>query len=558
MQMRRASSSILLLSLLAFFAFGASAADYFVSPDGNDAAAGTSASAAWRTIAKANAAARPGDTVSLGGGNYVDDPIRPAQSGTDAAPIRYLGSPTSPPRLTSNKVQGLEVAIDLSNRSYITVEGIEVDGVEPSPKARVKHFVNIVNGSYNTIADCTFRYAHGWHGITLKDGAHHNRILDSTVDVVGIYDDGNGQDSGDGIQIDDADYNLIQGNVFTRGAHNLMQVKGQYNVIRGNTFDNDWSEILGDAKGGRNLSLMGQYNVFERNIVRNAAQSTDKPANAGKKAEGEGNIVRRNFIYGNSNEGIISQSRGGSKVARSNHIFHNTIYSNGGPAWGLVFYDGGDGVTKNVFKNNIVFANRKDSNNGDADFLFDLGSNPSGVVGDSLIEGNLVAKQSSGDAMVDIQSGGDLMRLGQAEKQYAQNFKNNIEASPTFASADPKEPNDFALSPGSRGIDEATPLTFTQSAGSGKVIAVTDAGYFFDGFSLVFGDRIQIGAAPPVKIVKVDYAANTLTVESDIEWGANSPVALEYQGSGADIGALEAGLGTRRPGPPAGLSMSKH
>src|SRR5690606_30744563 len=161
---------------------------------------------------------------------------------------------------------------------------------------------------------------------------------------------------------------LVEGNVVTRGAHNLLQVKGERNVIRNNVFDNDWSEILGRGKGGRNLSLMGKHNVFENNVVRNAKGSTDRKRNAGMKVEGQRNIVRRNIIVANSNEGITSQSRASQKWAHHNRIYHNTLYANEGPAWGLVFYDGGNGVTGNVFKNNIVFANR--SAVADADIVF--------------------------------------------------------------------------------------------------------------------------------------------------------------------------------------------
>lgn len=555
----RSALSFLLIGTVALGASAASAANYFVSPSGDDSNDGTSISEPWRTIAKANGVVAPGDQVFLRGGKYVNDPIRPGKSGTAASGIRYAAHADEEPVLTSSKVGGLDVAILLSDRSYITVAGIHVDGVKPNPAARVNHFVEIYNGSHNTIIDCEFRYATGWHGIRITEGAHHNNLINNVIDVVGIYDDGNGQDSGDSIQIlRGAHHNLIQGNTITRGAHNLLQIdKAEYNVVTGNTFDNDWSEILGAGKGGRNLSLMGRFNLFEHNIVRNAAASTDTPTNAGMKTEGEGNIVRRNYIYGNSRDGIISQSRNGQKIARNNYIYHNTIYSNGGGAWNLTFYDGGDGVTRNVFKNNIVYGNRLDSSIDDADILFRLAANPTGVVGESIIEGNLMAKRSSGDAAVDIKSGGGVMNVADAERQYSKFFMNNISASPTFISSNPSKPEDFELSPGSRGIDEAAPLTRTRSAGSGTVLAVRDAGYFTDGFSLTSGDRIQIGAGAPVKVAKVDYEGNAITLSESREWSADAAVSLEHHGAAPDIGAYESGRdksAPRRPKAPGALS----
>src|SRR5690606_22057168 len=151
---KRLTSCILVLPLMLVSTLGW-AASYYVSPERNDSNAGTSPAEPWRSIAKANAAVTPGDTVHLLDGRYIDDPIRPGKSGTAEAPIRYVafeGTPT----LTSDKVRGLKVAIDLSKRSHIVIEGIHVDGVEPNPRARVQHFVEIFGGSFNTIRSCTF------------------------------------------------------------------------------------------------------------------------------------------------------------------------------------------------------------------------------------------------------------------------------------------------------------------------------------------------------------------------------------------------------------------
>src|SRR5690606_2718702 len=149
-----------------FFSF-AHAADYYISPHGDDGKAGTSPSSAWRTIAKANATLRPGDTVYLRDGKYVDDPIRPSRSGTSSAPIQYVAYQGEKPVLTSNKVNGLAPAIDLTNRAYIVIDGVRVDGVKPYPNARVKHFAELSNTSYSVIRNSHFQYATGWHGVRM-------------------------------------------------------------------------------------------------------------------------------------------------------------------------------------------------------------------------------------------------------------------------------------------------------------------------------------------------------------------------------------------------------
>src|SRR5690606_39191356 len=122
------STSILLVLPLMLLGTLASAADFYVSPNGSDSNAGTSSAQPWRSLRKANAAVSPGDTVHLLGGRYTDDPIHPGKPGTADAPIRYVAFQGQEPVLTSDKVRGLDVAIILSKRSHIVVESIHVDG----------------------------------------------------------------------------------------------------------------------------------------------------------------------------------------------------------------------------------------------------------------------------------------------------------------------------------------------------------------------------------------------------------------------------------------------
>src|SRR5690606_32412415 len=141
----------------------------------------------------------------------------------------------------------------------------------------------------------------------------------------------------------------------------------------------------------------------------------------------------------------------------------------------LVWYTGGNGVVGNVFKNNIVFSNRRVSGRGDADLVFQLQNNQFGVIGESLIENNLIFGGSD-DALLNIKSGGGIITLAEAENRYAQFIRNNLTHRPTFVASNPSKREDFELAPGSRGIDEGAPLTRTTSGGSGNVIPVDDAG----------------------------------------------------------------------------------
>src|SRR6266850_6955024 len=72
------------------FSGRAAAATYYVSSAGNDAASGTSSTAAWRSVAKVNATAlAPGDTILFAGGSTFAGLLQPQGSGSSASPIGF-------------------------------------------------------------------------------------------------------------------------------------------------------------------------------------------------------------------------------------------------------------------------------------------------------------------------------------------------------------------------------------------------------------------------------------------------------------------------------------
>ncbi len=71
----------------------ATAANYYVRKSGNDANAGTSAGAAYKTVAKAISVAQAGDVIYVGKGTYSEN-ISTARAGTASAKIRIVGDKT--------------------------------------------------------------------------------------------------------------------------------------------------------------------------------------------------------------------------------------------------------------------------------------------------------------------------------------------------------------------------------------------------------------------------------------------------------------------------------
>ncbi|EDY19138.1 Fibronectin type III domain protein [Chthoniobacter flavus Ellin428] len=96
---------------------------FFVSPTGDDAAAGNALKTAWRTLAHAAKTAQAGDTIYVTAGEYHET-LAPAQSGTAEKPIRFARRGHDCVILDGGGK--LPVGVDLKERSHVTVTGFVV------------------------------------------------------------------------------------------------------------------------------------------------------------------------------------------------------------------------------------------------------------------------------------------------------------------------------------------------------------------------------------------------------------------------------------------------
>ena len=558
------------------------AATYYVSPDGNDSNAGT-LSNPWKTISKANQVLRPGDTVQLRGGNYDGQAIKPSQSGSsESQRITYMAYPGEQP-----VIRRVQAGLVLSGKEYITVDGIDMDGEfyrgpthsswpgVNAGSSNIENFAKISNSQYNVIRNVTWRYAHGWAGLEISGGSHHNKFLDSTFDFVGTYDNGLGDDKGDTLQVVRGSHNLVQGCTFRHGGHSSLVIEqGHYNVVRENYFDGDFSDVEGAGAGARTVELKGEgptndtsgYNLFEYNVLVNTKTPSDTSSAPAMKVNGIGQIVRRNFIYNNHSNAIITANGdGGSNgYVGNNHIYHNVMYNNGRAAWAL-FFNSSNGVTNdnNVCMNNIMYENRTNttSSSNDAEIIY---SN-SGLLGrGNRTTNNFMMKSNSGDSKVfTVEDKNN--SLSWYENTYPQEFSNNMQQNPDFASAQLRSVVDFKLSPSSPAIDAGAYLTATTSSGSGQTIPVQDANFFTDGFGVIPGDIVKIGTGNVAQVLAADYVNQTITVDKSISWSRGDQVSLNFNGAAPDVGAYEDGMdpGTlppdpmaNRPAPPQNLQAT--
>jgi hypothetical protein len=169
------------------------AADYYVAPNGSDAATGTLA-APWRSAARAQERAQPGDTVYFRGGRYVYtagvnvcasrtatvNAVTLDKSGSDGKPIRYWAYPGEIPvfDFTAMKddcrVKGFNVT-----GSWLHLKGLEVTGVPQQPQNRLNHesWGMWISGSHNIFEQLNLHHNMG-PGLFIKDGAY-NLVLNS-------------------------------------------------------------------------------------------------------------------------------------------------------------------------------------------------------------------------------------------------------------------------------------------------------------------------------------------------------------------------------------------
>ena len=125
------------------------------------------------------------------------------------------------------------------------------------------------------------------------------------------------------------------------------------------------------------------------------------------------------------------------------------------------------------------------------------------------------------------------------QQNHPELFAHNLEMAPQFVAP---EKADFMPAPQSPLIDAGTFLTRTVSTGSGTMLPVEDASYFYDGFAIPgeVGDEIQFeGGTVAARLLHVDYANNILVLDRPLNWLKGQGVALRYVGIAPDLGAFE-------------------
>jgi hypothetical protein len=318
-----------------FVALRAHAADYYVSPNGNDSAAGTEA-APFETVGRGQTAASAGDTVFIRGGVYsfsgtsATVGVAFSKSGAQNNRINYFAYPGEIPifdlfMLTpQQRVTGFDVTA-----SWIHIRGLEVRGVQQEIVG--DSWGVRVRGSNNVLEQLNVHHgeapgifiASGGNNLVLNCDSHHNYDP--------LEDGGNGDGFG---------CHSTGGNNVIRGCRGYWNSDDGYDFINAPgtcTVENSWA--------------------FRNGYVPDS--NTAAGNGAGFKSGGFGSpptipssgvprhVIRFNVAFSNRAQGFYANHHPGGL-----DFINNTAFSNGANYNMLV--EGG--TSTHVLRNNVSFS----------------------------------------------------------------------------------------------------------------------------------------------------------------------------------------------------------
>lgn len=530
------------------------AAVYYIDKDhvsASDSNAGTSQSAPWSTISKANSTLVAGDTVYLKAGTYTagtTNYIAPANSGTAGNRITYQNYASD-----AVIVQQGEYAILLNGDDYITVKGITFQQLD--------HFMVLNGGAdYNIIDGNTFstmRNFDDWAGSRIWQNSDHNIIKNNTFEQWGACtagsDDGAVLDVGDeNASGDDSSNNVFENNIFARGGHHTLGLFGRYSVVRNNYFYNDaWT----NGAGNRSFYMVGfpgyaGFNLIENNRIGHSAVPCDQGGASGMTFATPSNIFRLNDVYYNNLSGMDMTTY--DVDTSLNLIYRNTF--------------AGNACTTGCGPNQIDY----DARYFGAITLNDF--NAPAMVNNRIKDNLYYSHALDGDQPIG-QNGG--LRANQT---ISGNIDGDVSGNPNFVSftgtppvdkTDRTTPN-LNLQAGSLAIDVGNALTTVTSGCSGSTsqIVLADATYFYDGSWGVTGetqaDWIAVGTVSNVVQISA-ISGNTVSLASSISCSNGASVWLYkdsagrvvLSGTAPDVGAHEYSAAVPRFSPVLNLRVAE-
>ena len=512
----KTNRAILLLAFCAVLCVAiapAMAATYYLSPEGDDAAAGTQEQP-WATLEHAAVQAGPGDTVILTPGEY-HGVLRP-QSGAEGAPIVFRAEPRREAVLTGLPDGDGRYAVELEGVSDLRFDGLVIRTEHPRGR-----WVRIHEAQRITLEDMRMEDT---------DNSLALRITESS-DVTLRTCELRLARAGSMARIEDSERIVIEGCAFTRGGHDVLLLwpdrTNEQFVIRGTVFHPTTCRgVLVDS-----IDRI----LFEDNVITRMFDG-GRCAGANYQYFASDSIFRFNRIYDNWGEHLLWLATYRDTLDfRGVRTYHNVFDDNSAIAVRMLQADrfgttSDSSFVNNVFTHNDLYADHTDLqiSEGDADQVRYVNNLLTGTV---TFDGDLLE--------VD-----DLETEAMRERAGAM-FVDNIADDPGFA--DPAT-HDHSPAPGSPMLDGGMPLTHAVGSGRGRTIAVADARNFFDGFGIEgeVGDLIVVGEGRhQAQVVGVDLGAGTLELDRQLSWRDGDAVTLPFGGEAPELGVYQEGTEAR-------------
>lgn len=527
---------------------------FYVSPDGDDAHAGT-VDAPWKTLAYVNGQASPGDTIMFFPGTY-EGVLRPTQSGTREAPITFKALERRSARIAGDAGAGYALQL-------IRVEHVRIEGLHVKTTSDIGRWLLVENAKHIHIDDVLMEDARGSMPFLITD-SEQIHVRNS---VIRRYIGGNMA------RVSHSSRILFEGNAISRTGHSPLQFypvgSNQYVVVRGNVFHPAWGRAF-EFFATRDL-------LFEGNIVTNSYDG-GRSADPAAKILSKNSIFRFNRIFRNWG-GPIHASPGENWTFRNVRLYNNVFDDN--LDYALSNNISSDNVGNVKYVNNVFY--RNDVYGDDRQIRFSGAGRPE-IAGDGKLIPRIdflrnVVVANDPDVKSTLDYNGQSLGIEIVESRLwstiststkAVRFEGNMDAPPRFVD---EENYNHALSPDSPLMNNGYFLTTAVGSGESHVVPVEDAGFFYDGFGIdgEMGDLISIGfAGQTARVIRVDRSKNELTLDRIVHWDDGAPVSFPWSGDGPDIGAFEHGKGGRpsvqvismpyivRPGEDVALTVNLH
>jgi hypothetical protein len=332
----------------------ASAATYYVSPNGNDNNAGTQA-APWKTFAKAQSVAVADDTVYFRGGSFIFtaglnscasmtdtvNVITLNKSGTAGKPIRYFAYPGETPVFDFSQMKdNCRVKAFNVVASYLHLKGLEITGAPQQPGNLLNNesWGVWINGS-NNVFEMLNTHHHMGPGLFISDGSN-NLVLNT--DSHHNYDPYS--KSGPGQNADGFGAHIKAnrpGNVF-RGCRAWSNTDDGFDTINAGSvviIENSWAWLHGYYPGTTTPIAAGNGNGFKIGGF-----------GGGYAANAPQHVTRNSVAFNNKSSGFYANHH---PVAT---VFYNNTSVNNRYNYNMLGVDpSGAAINLGILRNNLAY-----------------------------------------------------------------------------------------------------------------------------------------------------------------------------------------------------------